>query len=765
VLDHRDRGPSLTAGNFSLRVTNAGILGNAFLDVGLSFDPSFEYPIGSGHEALNYAALWVGAIDPSGRLLVSGGPLLEFRPTLDPGDRVTLADFGRLGAQRFIDDDGDGRVDEETLNGRDDDGDGEVDEDLGMFSQQLAVADYVDDTPEAVRFGYAGGERHNPLGLSVHQEAYAWAVPGYDGIAGLKFVITNHGATTLRQVRVGLYADLDSRARDDPSGHYNDRITHVSYSRTVFEGISSTTVGGYFPRPSGGPLSCSTALSNTLPVLVDGASGSGLPAVAVVPLSHTTDPLALLEPAEARAAARAPGKVSFRATVFAYGQLPGRGGPPQADADRYAALAGSYPGADEQVDADYSLLVSCGPFASLGPGQSIEFEAALVAAVNPDSLRTALGNAAVMHHGLTRNVLPDSTGPDAREWRVGETGLNGHEVCIEPPPGVTFMTDPHCPTKYLGDYQPGGILVTYEHGRCVWTDADCNECTGLNGFETREHWLEPGLMPPQPAVRAVALDRGVRVEWDNTPEILLQAGVTLLPAQRRESRRSLGYHVWKLADWRDRRALVPDRARWALVGNFGPDSLHGQLALSTITDSSLAYMRLLYEQPQYPVGHYAFTDHEVLDGFDYLYTVTSLAEVQERDAGGTLRTRVIESPIDVDFAQRVVPRAEARPGAGDVWVVPNPFRARADWDLPRTLGNPLTRHLDFMGLPRDRCTIKIWTLAGDFVAQIDHDGRSGDGQASWNLVTRNGQEASSGIYLFSVDSPAGHEVGRFVVIR
>ena len=62
VLDNRDRGPCLTAGNYSLRVTNAGIVGNAFFNVGLSNDPSFEYPIGSGHEALNYAALWVGAL-------------------------------------------------------------------------------------------------------------------------------------------------------------------------------------------------------------------------------------------------------------------------------------------------------------------------------------------------------------------------------------------------------------------------------------------------------------------------------------------------------------------------------------------------------------------------------------------------------------------------------------------------------------------------------------------------------------------------------
>jgi hypothetical protein len=248
------------------------------------------------------------------------------------------------------------------------------------------------------------------------------------------------------------------------------------------------------------------------------------------------------------------------------------------------------------------------------------------------------------------------------------------------------------------------------------------------------------------------------------PEILFNAGITLPPSAESQSR-FLGYRLWKMADWRERQSLVPDRSRWALVGAFGPDTLHGEKPLPAVTDSSLDDLRILYEQPQYPVGRYHWTDDEVLNGFNYLYVVSSRYELAERDESGTLRTRRVESPIDADFAARIAPRAAARPGVGDVWVVPNPFKARADWDLPRTPGDQLTRHIDFMGLPLAVCTIKIWTVAGDFVAQVDHDGRSGSGEASWNLVTRHGQEAESGIYLFTVDSPAGHKVGRFVVIR
>jgi hypothetical protein len=70
-----------------------------------------------------------------------------------------------------------------------------------------------------------------------------------------------------------------------------------------------------------------------------------------------------------------------------------------------------------------------------------------------------------------------------------------------------------------------------------------------------------------------------------------------------------------------------------------------------------------------------------------------------------------------------------------------------------------------MGLPRERSTIKIWTVAGDLVQELHHDGRDGSGEQAWDLISRNGQEVESGIYLFTVESSLGRSSGRFVVIR
>ena len=178
VLDIEDRGPALDVGAFSLRITNIGVLGNAYYNRGLSNDASWEFPRGSGHEALEHAELWVGGRRSDGKQVVSGGPMLEFRPSLAPEDRVRIGMAGGPGTRPVFDDDGDGRIDEEPLDGLDNDGDGEVDEDVFIPSQQLAETAFTDDRAEAVSYGYPNGVRHVPLGLSVRPQASAWSSDG-----------------------------------------------------------------------------------------------------------------------------------------------------------------------------------------------------------------------------------------------------------------------------------------------------------------------------------------------------------------------------------------------------------------------------------------------------------------------------------------------------------------------------------------------------------------------------------------------------------
>ncbi len=74
----------------------------------------------------------------------------------------------------------------------------------------------------------------------------------------------------------------------------------------------------------------------------------------------------------------------------------------------------------------------------------------------------------------------------------------------------------------------------------------------------------------------------------------------------------------------------------------------------------------------------------------------------------------------------------------------------------------------FTNLPAARNNISIFTASGDLVQKVFHDGHNDGGSVSWNLISRNGQEVVSGIYLYIVqsdDSRFEDFQGRFVVIR
>jgi hypothetical protein len=70
-----------------------------------------------------------------------------------------------------------------------------------------------------------------------------------------------------------------------------------------------------------------------------------------------------------------------------------------------------------------------------------------------------------------------------------------------------------------------------------------------------------------------------------------------------------------------------------------------------------------------------------------------------------------------------------------------------------------------MNLPEGQWTINIYTLAGDLVRTLDNDGALDIGQVRWDLVSHNGQDIVTGIYLFSVESRYGSQVGKFAILR
>jgi hypothetical protein len=124
--------------------------------------------------------------------------------------------------------------------------------------------------------------------------------------------------------------------------------------------------------------------------------------------------------------------------------------------------------------------------------------------------------------------------------------------------------------------------------------------------------------------------------------------------------------------------------------------------------------------------------------------------------------------------QYITPLSEAQQSETyeekEVYVVPNPATANAmePWQLEPNQDDPTGIKVEFRNLPKCTSAVRIYTVAGDLVETLYHDGTAGNGTLPWDLVSRNGQDVTSGVYLFSVEPDDGkfsRTIGKFVVIR
>ncbi len=113
-----------------------------------------------------------------------------------------------------------------------------------------------------------------------------------------------------------------------------------------------------------------------------------------------------------------------------------------------------------------------------------------------------------------------------------------------------------------------------------------------------------------------------------------------------------------------------------------------------------------------------------------------------------------------------IDNAQAKVDLDNIKVVPNPYLANALWE-PK---NPYSsgrgpRSIHFTHLP-NKCTIRIFTVNGELVKEIEHESNLSDGAAEWNLLTKDNLSASYGIYIYHVDAPGiGSKAGKFAIIK
>ena len=512
---YANRAPHLFGHNVGLvqvEVTNLGFLGNP-LDDGFNFG-------WRGGEYLHVAGLWVGAIAADNVPHVSTATpdaYDEFRPGLDAAATVYRSYEGAFGGDRRGitgrgDDDGDGRADEDFLNGRDDDGDGRVDEDYEAISQQMLVCEYSDDTIEARE----QSPEHRPLHLGVRQRTFAWSTADANEFIGIEYTITNTGAERLRDVYLGFFVDADAGPKSR-GGFYSDDAAGIARIDTVVVDPLGT-----------GPCA-SMQVRLEMPYLSDvpddGARhhGGDVPGyIGSLILGHTVD----------AHGARAPTSVGVRAIAQFSGEEPYPLGDPDTDLERYDLLSGEVvPNRHGVMQAhDYRWVMSAGPFPELPPDSSIVLQACLV-----------VGDG---YHGLVRNaVLAKRVFDGAHMDLDGDrlTGVNGRETCLTALPDGT-------PYVWRNPCDPGGPPRRFAGTACdpsAYVDNDCNRCTGVYGRESPVRWIAAVTLPPpetnvDPAARASAAlvgDRSVTLLWDNVSELRADPALGKIVFE--------GYRLWR----------------------------------------------------------------------------------------------------------------------------------------------------------------------------------------------------------------------------
>lgn len=108
-----------------------------------------------------------------------------------------------------------------------------------------------------------------------------------------------------------------------------------------------------------------------------------------------------------------------------------------------------------------------------------------------------------------------------------------------------------------------------------------------------------------------------------------------------------------------------------------------------------------------------------------------------------------------------------------VQVYPNPYRIDGGYasvgyeNRERIRSAERSRAIHFYNLPAV-CKIRIFTVSGDLVKEIDHYYPEGSPEAqheAWDVISRNTQSVVTGIYIYQVSSKMGEQMGKLVIMK
>ncbi len=339
-----DNSKYTNVGNIGLTVTNFGMYGNGFAL--WPQQPSCEYPLGSGIEHIFDGSLWVGGYISSdaqgqnrvGPFVTTGSVDASSVSTRGGGFEFTNAPGSRIVERSSL-------LDSRYYN-------------PDAVSHQDFVMDYTD-TNRVLQNGETI-QNHSPLGITVHQETYAWNFPFADFFVIMNYTIKNVTNKYIDSVFVGLWTDAVVR---------NTKIT-------------SPRTGASFFDKGGEGYSSAMKMAYTYDATGDVGYTNSYVGIQLLGSTPTLDSTFM------------DGQDTLPTVNFVSWQYKNTGDPnffsPTTDVDRYRKMNGYFGGSNRygkgvnpsalKDPSNRSELITRGPFRSIAPGDSINVVYAIVCA-------------------------------------------------------------------------------------------------------------------------------------------------------------------------------------------------------------------------------------------------------------------------------------------------------------------------------------------------------------------------------------------------
>jgi hypothetical protein len=264
--------------------------------------------------------------------------------------------------------------------------------------------------------------------------------------------------------------------------------------------------------------------------------------------------------------------------------------------------------------------------------------------------------------------------------------------------------------------------------------------------------------PPSPKFKVVVRDHAVDYYWDRSPEFFIDKTTYSTRSDFEGYRLYIG----------EARGSLHRIAQFDSAGTFPNDTVGYNTGFSAIRLATPVEIDGRTYNYKYTVDH-------LRDGFKYWAAVTAYDL-------GTSQIESLESGEDQNEVM-FVPAPAPSEVKGGVSVFPNPYRVETAWDS----GQQAREHfLWFTNLP-SRCTLKIYTLSGALIYETEFDGATYNGSNArgiyqpandlpsnlsgttfgWDMVTREGQAAATGLYMWAIeDKQTGkHQRGKFLLVK